>query len=68
MRTICGTILAAAVVAVGAMAAEVPRYVPPQTGTRKAAHLTLVTAIGIAETKYKGVFQSVVTLDDLLRE
>ena len=39
-----------------------------QTGTRKAAHLTLVTAIGIAETKYKGVFQSVITLDDLLRE
>ncbi len=39
-----------------------------QTGTRKAAHLTLVTAIGIAETKYKGVFQSVVTLADLLRE
>ena len=34
----------------------------------KAAHLTLVTAIGLAETKYRGVFQSVVTLDDLLRE
>ncbi len=37
------------------------------TGTRKAVHLTLVTTHGLSETKYRGVFQSVVTLDDLLR-
>ncbi len=36
-----------------------------QTGTRKAIHLTLVTTNGLAETKYRGVFQSVVTLADL---
>ncbi len=36
-----------------------------KTGTRKAVHLTLVTTVGLAETKYRGVFQSVVTLADL---
>ena len=36
-----------------------------QTGTSKAIHLTLVTTNGLAETKYSGVFQSVVTLADL---
>lgn len=36
-----------------------------QTGTQKAVHLTLVTTNGLADTKYHGVFQSVVTLDDL---
>ena len=39
-----------------------------QTGTRKSVHLTLVTTNGLAETKYRGVFQSVITLDDLLKE
>ena len=38
-----------------------------QTGTRKAIHLTLVTTNGLADTKYRGVFQSVVTLEDLFR-
>ena len=36
-----------------------------QTGTHKSVHLTLVTTVGLAETKYRGVFQSVVTLADL---
>ena len=38
-----------------------------ETGTRKAVHLTLVTTHGLAETPYRCVFQSVVTLDDLFR-
>ena len=38
-----------------------------KTGTRKAVHLTLVTTNGLAETKYRGVFQSVITLNDLFR-
>lgn len=38
-----------------------------QTGTKKAVHLTLVTTFGLADTQYKGVFQSVVTLEDILR-
>ena len=38
------------------------------TGTRKAVHLTLVTTNGLADTKYRGVFQSVVLLADLFRE
>lgn len=37
-----------------------------KTNTRKAVHLTLVTTEGLAETRYRGVFQSVVTLADLL--
>ena len=40
-----GTFLVAVVFGVS-LAANAPRYVPPQTGTRKAAHLTLVTAVG----------------------
>lgn len=38
-----------------------------KTGTRKAVHLTLVTTNGLAGTKYRGVFQSVITLNDLFR-
>ena len=38
-----------------------------QTGTRKSVHLTLVTTKGLADTMYKGVFQSVITLDDLFQ-
>lgn len=38
-----------------------------KTGTRKAVHLTLVTTNGLAETKHRGVFQSVITLNDLFR-
>ena len=38
-----------------------------KTGTRKAVHLTLVTTNGLAETRYRGVFQSVITLDDLFK-
>ena len=36
-----------------------------ETGTAKTVHLTLVTSVGLADTEYKGVFQSVVTLDEL---
>ena len=38
-----------------------------KTGTRKAVHLTLITTNGLAGTKYRGVFQSVITLNDLFR-
>ena len=38
-----------------------------QTGTRKSVHLTLVTTNGLADTMYKGVFQSVITLDNLFQ-
>ena len=36
-----------------------------ETGTSKTIHLTLVTSEGLADTEYKGVFQSVITLKDL---
>ena len=38
------------------------------TGTRKTVHLTLVTSDGLADTEYKGVFQSTVTLKDLFQD
>jgi len=37
------------------------------TGTRKAVHLTYVTAYGLKRNKHSGVVQSEVTLDDLFR-
>ena len=38
-----------------------------ETGTRKAVHLTLVAPWGVKQGRYSGIFQSVVTLDDLLQ-
>lgn len=38
-----------------------------ETGTRKAVHLTLVSPFGLKQGRHSGVFQSVVTLDDLFR-
>ena len=37
------------------------------TGTRKAVHLTYVTAYGLKRNKHSGIVQSEVTLDDLFR-
>lgn len=39
-----------------------------ETGTRKAVHLTLVAPQGVKPGMHSGVFQSVVTLDDLFRD
>ncbi len=38
-----------------------------ETGTRKAVHLTLVSPYGLKQGRHSGVFQSVVTLDDLFQ-
>jgi len=39
-----------------------------ETGTRKAVHLTLVTPWGLKQNMHAGVFQSVVTFDDLFHD
>ena len=39
-----------------------------ETGTRKAVHLTLVTPWGLKQNLHSGVFQSVVSFDDLFRD
>lgn len=41
------------------------RVFEKESGTSKTVHLTLVTTEGLADTEYKGVFQSVVTLRNL---
>ena len=38
-----------------------------ETDCKKSVHLTLVTTYGLAPTKWRGVFQSVITLDDLFK-
>ena len=38
-----------------------------ETGTRKAVHLTLVSPYGLKQGRHSGIFQSVVTLDDLFQ-
>lgn len=38
-----------------------------ETGTRKAIHVTYVTAYGLARNKYAGNVQAEVTLDDLFQ-
>jgi AAA+ ATPase superfamily predicted ATPase len=38
-----------------------------ETGTRKAVHMTLVSPYGLKQGRHSGVFQSIVTLDDLFQ-
>ena len=38
------------------------------TKTRKAIHLTMISACGLARNEYSARFQSEVTLDDLFKE
>ena len=39
-----------------------------ETGTRKAVHLTLVAPYGLKQNRHSGLFQSVVTFDDIFRD